>query len=314
MSMEKTEKIWMNGNLIPWDEAKIHVLSHVLHYASALFEGMRCYNTRKGPAVFRLKEHIRRLFDSCRVYRTEIPFTREQLKSAVLDTIRANRLESCYIRPLVFRGYSTLGVDPTQCPVEVVIAVWKWGAYLGKDALNDGVDVKVSTWRRMAPDTIPSAAKAAGNYMNSQLIKLEANIDGYAEGIALDTFGFVSEGSGENIFLVRDGVIYTPPLSAAILPGITRDSVVRILTDLGHRVVEGNLPRESLYTADELFFTGSAAEITPIRSVDRIPVGDGKRPVTQLAQKEFFAITSGEKEDRYGWLTFLDPASDRHQR
>lgn len=314
MSMDKTEKIWMNGNLIPWDEAKIHVLSHVLHYASALFEGMRCYNTRKGPAVFRLGEHIRRLFDSCRVYRTEIPFTREQLKSAVLDTIRENRLESCYIRPLVFRGYSTLGVDPTNCPVEVVIAVWKWGSYLGKDALKEGVDVKVSSWRRMAPDTIPSATKAAGNYMNSQLIKLEAITDGYAEGIALDTFGFVSEGSGENIFLVRDGVIYTPPLSAAVLPGITRDSVVRILTDLGHRVVEGNLPRESLYTADELFFTGSAAEITPIRSVDRIPIGDGKRPVTRLAQKEFFAITTGEKEDRYGWLTSLLPTTDRQQR
>jgi branched-chain amino acid aminotransferase len=303
MALEKADKIWMNGKLIPWDEAKVHVLSHVLHYASALFEGMRCYSTRKGPAVFRLAEHVRRLFDSCRIYRTEIPFTQEQIRDGILETIRTNRLEACYVRPIVFRGYNTLGVDPSHCPVETVIAVWRWGAYLGKDALEKGVDVKVSSWRRMAPDTMPSMAKSASNYMNSQLIKLEANTDGYAEGIALDAYGYISEGSGENIFLIRDGVVFTPPLSAAVLPGITRDSAIRILSDFGHRVVETNLSRESLYTADEIFFTGSAAEVTPIRSVDRIPVGDGDRPITRKLQAEFFALTTGEKEDRYGWLT-----------
>lgn len=307
MALEKAERIWMNGRLIPWDDARVHVLSHVLHYASALFEGMRCYQTRRGPAVFRLPEHVRRLYDSCKIYRTAIPYTQEEFREAVLQTIRANRLEACYVRPIVFRGYETLGVNPLKCPVEVVIAVWRWGAYLGKDSVEQGVDVRVSSWRRMAPDTLPAMAKAAGNYMNSQLIKLEALADGYAEGIALDTSGFVSEGSGENLFLVRDGVAYTPPLSAAVLPGITRDSVIRILADLGHRVVETNLVRESLYIADELFFTGSAAEVTPIRSVDRIPVGAGEYPVTRKLQKEFFALTSGETGDRYGWLTPVHP-------
>ena len=303
MALEKVEKIWMNGRLIPWDEAKIHVLSHVLHYASSLFEGMRCYNTRKGPAVFRLPEHVRRLFDSCRMYRTEIPYTPEEIHDAILDTIRANRLEACYVRPLVFRGYEALGVDPTPCPVETVIAAWKWGAYLGKEALEKGVDVRVSSWRRMAPNTLPAQAKASANYMNAQLIKMEAKIDGYAEGIALDHYGFLSEGSGENLFLVRAGVVYTPPLGASVLAGIARDSVIRILRDQGHQVVEENLPRETLYIADEVFFTGSAAEVTPIRSVDRIPVREGRGPLTRRLQEEFFALTSGEKEDRYGWLT-----------
>ena len=303
MALEKADKIWMNGRLIPWDEAKIHVLSHVVHYASSLFEGMRCYNTRSGPAVFRLADHVRRLFDSCRIYRMEIPYSEEEIRKASLDTIRVNRLEACYIRPIIYRGYGALGVDPTSCPVEAVIAVWKWGSYLGPEAVEKGVDVKVSSWRRMAPDTLPAQAKASANYMNAQLIKLEAKADGYAEGIALDSFGFLSEGSGENLFLVRSGVVYTPPLSASVLAGITRDSVIRILRDQGHRVVEENLPRESLYIADELFFTGSAAEVTPIRSVDRLPVGQGRGPITRQVQEEFFALTSGQKEDRYGWLT-----------
>ncbi len=303
MALGKADKIWMNGRLIPWDEAKIHVLSHVVHYASSLFEGMRCYNTRSGPAVFRLAEHVRRLFDSCRIYRTEIPYSQEEIRKASLETIRVNRLEACYVRPIIYRGYGALGVDPTSCPVEAVIAVWKWGAYFGPEAIEKGVDVKVSSWRRMAPDTLPAQAKASANYMNAQLIKLEAKADGYAEGIALDSFGFLSEGSGENLFLVRSGVVYTPPLSASVLAGITRDSVIRILRDQGHRVVEENLPRESLYIADELFFTGSAAEVTPIRSVDRLAIGQGRGPITRQVQEEFFALTSGQKEDRYGWLT-----------
>ncbi|MGC9360809.1 MAG: branched-chain amino acid transaminase [Anaerolineae bacterium] len=304
MPIQKSEVIWFDGELVPWDEAKVHVLSHVLHYGSSIFEGIRCYETENGPAVFRLNAHLRRMFDSCRVYRMEIPFTRDALADAILETIRANDLSSCYIRPLVFRGYNELGVSPFNCPVQVIIAAWEWGAYLGAKALEQGVEVGVSSWRRMAPDTFPASVKAGGHYNNSQLIKMEAIEHGYAEGIALDVFGYVSEGSGENLFLVRDGVLYTPPLSSSILGGITRDCVLTLAKDLGYQVRETMLAREMLYLADELFLTGTAAEITPIRAVDGIVIGPGRRgPITTQIQSAFFDIVSGKAPDQYNWLT-----------
>ena len=306
MGLKKAEKIWGNGKFIDWDEAKIHVLSHVVHYGSSLFEGERCYRTKKGPAIFRLQEHTKRLFNSCKIYRMDIPFSVEEINQATLDTIRVNRLEEGYIRPIVFRGYNSLGVNPFDCPVEVYIAAWEWGAYLGEEALAQGVDVKVSSWARIAPNTLPAMAKAGANYMNSQLIKMEAILDGYAEGIALDAEGLVSEGSGENLFLVRDQKIYTPPLSASILEGIIRDTIITLAKDLGYSVREESIPRDLLYIADELFFSGSAAEITPIRSVDKIVVGKGKRgPITEELQNEFFSIVRGEKKDKYEWLTYV---------
>jgi branched-chain amino acid aminotransferase len=303
MAFAKTETIWMNGRLVPWDQATVHVLSHVVHYGSCIFEGIRCYKTERGPAVFRLRDHAERLFDGCRIYRMEIPYTRDQIEAAILETIRANRMEACYIRPLVYRGYESLGVDPFPCPIDVAIAVWPWGAYLGKDANEKGVDVMVSSWRREAPDTLPAMAKASANYMNSQLIRMEAAVNGYAEGIALDAYGYVSEGSGENIFLVKRGALYTPPLTASILPGITRATVLDLAADLGVPVNERSIPREMLYTADEVFFCGTAAEVTPIRSIDRVVVGSGARgEVTLRLQSEFKAITSGQKADRHRWL------------
>ena len=306
MSFKKSEKIWFNGTLVNWDDAHIHVLSHVVHYGSSTFEGFRCYDTPKGPACFRLDAHLRRWFDSSKIYRMEMPFSQETLAQAVLDTIRTNKLRGCYVRPIAFRGYGALGVDPSACPVDVVIAVWEWGEYLGKDAIEKGVDVRVSSWNRLAPNTMPSLAKAGGNYLNSQLIKLEALADGYAEGIGLDVMGYVSEGSGENIFVIRDGVIHTPPLASSVLPGVTRDSVMVLARGLGLEMREQFIPREALYIADEIFFTGSAAEISPISSVDRITIGTGSRgPITKRLQDEFFAITAGEKEDRHGWLTFV---------
>jgi len=306
MAIPKAEKIWFNGKFVGWDDAKIHVLSHVVHYGSSAFEGLRCYETKKGPACFRLEDHIRRLFDTCKIYRMEIPYSREEIVEAVLETIRVNGLKSCYVRPLVFRGYGAMGIDPSQCPVEVVIAVWSWGNYLGAESLEKGVSVRVSSWNRSGPNTMPTLAKAGGNYLNSQLIKMEALSDGYAEGIGLDIFGYVSEGSGENIFLVRDGVIYTPPLSAAILPGITRSSVITLAGELGYEVREQQIPREMLYIADEVFFTGTAAEIVPISYIDKVKIGSGARgPVTEKLQNEFFSIVSGEKEDPHGWLTFV---------
>ena len=296
----------MDGEFVPWDDANIHILSHVVHYGSSFFEGARCYETKKGPAVFRLHEHVRRLIDSCKIYRTPLRYTQAEIADAILETIRVNKLKSCYIRPIVIRGYDSLGVDPRNCPVHIYIAVWSWGAYLGKEALENGVDVRVSSWRRAAPNTFPNLAKAGGNYLNSQLVKLEALVDGYSEGIALDFNGFISEGSGENIFLVRDGVIVTVPSAGSILPGITRDSVITLANELNIPIKEATIPREALYIADELFFTGTAAEITPIASVDRIPIGDGKRgPVTKRLQDEFFGIITGEKKDRHGWLTYL---------
>ena len=308
--IQATEKIWHNGKFIAWDDAKVHVLSHTLHYGSSVFEGVRCYSTAEGPAIFRAPEHIRRLEDSARVYRMEnLGFGRDELIDAMTELVRINRMDSCYIRPIAFRGYGEMGVLPIHNPIEVYIACWEWGKYLGAEALAEGVDVCVSSWTRLAPNTLPAMAKASANYMNSQLIKMEAVVNGYAEGIALDTAGYVSEGSGENIFLVRDGKIYTPPLGTSALPGITRDTVLTLAGDLGMEVMEQAIPREMLYLADELFFTGTAAEITPLRSVDRIKVGSGRRgPVTERLQREFFAILRGEKPDRYGWLLPVNAA------
>ena len=305
--MRRSEKIWRNGELIDWDSAQIHVLSHVVHYGSACFEGIRCYKTKSGSMVFRLDSHLRRLANSAKIYRLEIPYDEAALEKAVLETIRANRLEACYIRPIVLRGYGHLGIDPAGIPIDTYIAVWEWGTYLGQEALETGVDVCVSTWARPAPNTSPATAKAAGHYLNSQLIKIEAVTNGYAEGIALDTDGYVSEGSGENIFMVRDGMIYTPAVDQSVLAGVTRNSVLAICEESGLKVSEQAIPREWLYVADELFFTGTAAEITPIRSVDRINVGAGQRgPITEKIQSRFFNIVSGEDRAPEGWLTPVD--------
>ncbi|MFQ6069698.1 MAG: branched-chain amino acid transaminase [Candidatus Aminicenantales bacterium] len=299
-------QVWMNGKLVLWKEAKIHVASHVVHYGSSLFEGFRAYSTPKGTVIFRLEAHIRRLFNSCKMYRMDIPYTQEEFNQAVIETIKANKLKACYVRPIVYRGYGSLGVDPFPNPVKCAILVWEWGQYLGEKALEEGVDVKVSTWSRMAPNTFPALAKSGANYMNSQLIKMEALLEGYVEGIALNVRGHVSEGSGENIFLVINGKLHTPPLSASILPGITRDTVITLAAELGIEVVEETIPREMLYIADEVFFTGSAAEITPIRSIDRIKIGEGKRgPITEKLQNEFFAYLDGRRDDRYKWLTYI---------
>ncbi|WP_322487074.1 branched-chain amino acid transaminase [Chloroflexus sp.] len=305
MPIQKMDYIWFNGELVEWDKATIHVMSHVVHYGTSFFEGIRCYETPQGPAIFRLTPHMQRLIDSAKIYRTTIPYTLDQLVVAVKETVRANRLRAGYIRPVVFRGYGEIGVNPQNNPVEVAIATIEWGKYLGAEAMEQGVDVCVSSWNRFAPNTMPALAKAGGNYMNSQLIKMEALANGYAEGIALDADGHVSEGSGENLFLVRNGVVYTPPLTSSILSGITRDTVMTLLHEMGVEVREQILPREMLYIADELFFTGTAAEVTPIRSVDRIPVGAGRRgPITAAVQEAFFGIVQGERPDRYGWLEY----------
>jgi branched-chain amino acid aminotransferase len=300
-----TEKIWHNGRFIRWEDATIHVLSHVVSYGSSVFEGIRCYATPSGPAVFRLREHIRRMFDSAKIYRMEnLGYSAEQLGEAMLELVRVNKMDSCYIRPIALRGYGEMGVNPLKNPIDVYIACWSWGKYLGEEALAEGVDVCVSSWTRIAPNTLPALAKAGANYMNSQLMKMEALANGYSEGIALDSAGYVSEGSGENIFVVRDGKIHTPPLGASVLPGITRDSVLLLARELDIPLVETIIPRELLYIADEVFFSGTAAEITPIRSIDRIPIGKGRRgPIAEKLQKEFFAIVNGTKPDRYGWLT-----------
>lgn len=305
MPFEGCSVIWMNGDLVGFAEARIHILSHVIHYGSGVFEGLRCYENRQlGPAVFRLGDHTRRLVSSARVLRMTIPYGPAELDAAVLEVLRANRLRSAYVRPVVYRGMGSLGVDPTTCPVDVAVAAWSWGAYLGEEALREGVDVRVSSWTRMAPNTFPAMVKATANYLNSQLIRMEANLDGYAEGIALDTNGFVCEGSGENIFVLYQGRLITPPLGSSVLQGITRDCSIVLAAELGLEVEERYIPREMLYMADEVFFTGSAAEVTPIRSIDRIPIGRGRAGEVALElQRRFFAITSGEEEDRYGWLT-----------
>jgi branched-chain amino acid aminotransferase len=302
--LQATEKIWHNGKLIPWDEATLHVLAHVVSYGSSVFEGVRCYDTEQGPAIFRAVDHVRRLVDSAKIYRMDIPFTSEQIAAAMAELVRENGLRSCYIRPIVLRGYGDMGVLPKNNPVETYMACWPWGKYLGEEAMTEGVDVCVSSWTRIAPNTLPALAKAGANYMNSQLIRMEANTNGYAEGIALDASGYISEGSGENIFVVRDGKVLTPPLGASVLPGITRDSVVKIAGQLGIPVVETIIPRELLYIADEVFFSGTAAEVTPIRSVDRVTVGKGRRgPVTEKIQSRFFEIVMGKAKDEFGWLT-----------
>ena len=303
---EKNGMVWMNGKLVPWKEANIHLASHVIHYGSSLFEGFRAYDTRKGTVILRNSAHIKRLYNSCKMYRMEIPFTQEEFEKAVIETIKANKLKACYIRPVVYRGYGTLGVDPFPNPIDCTILVWEWGQYLGEKALENGVDVKISTWQRMAPNTFPALAKSGANYMNSQLIKMEALLEGYVEGIALNVRGHISEGSGENIFIVINGKIHTPPLSSSILPGITRDTVICLAKDLGITLVEETIPREMLYIAEEVFFTGSAAEITPIRSVDKITIGNGRRgPVVKRLQDEFFAYINGERKDIYHWLTYV---------
>jgi branched-chain amino acid aminotransferase len=304
-----TEKIWRNGKFIPWQEATIHVLSHVVSYGSSVFEGIRCYDTPSGPSVFRLREHVRRMIDSAKIYRMEIPFAAEVLCDALCELVRVNKMNACYLRPIALRGYGEMGVNPALNPVDVYLACWEWGRYLGEEALAQGVDVCVSSWNRLAPNTLPALSKAGANYMNSQLIKMEALTNGYQEGIGLDTAGYVSEGSGENIFVVRDGKMLTPPLGASVLPGITRASVLQLAEDLGIPVVETLIPRELLYIADEVFFTGTAAEISPIRSIDRIKVGAGHRgPVAEKLQKEFFAVIDGTKPDRHGWLTLVNAA------
>ena len=275
MAFNKSEVIWFDGQFVPWDEAKVHVLTHALHYGSSVFEGIRAYETPKGPAIFRLPEHMHRMSNSCKVYRMDIPFTEEQLAQATVDTVAKNKLPSCYIRPLVFRGYGQLGVEPRTCPVQVIIAAWSWPAYLGPEALEQGVDVGVSSWRRMAPDTFPASVKAGGHYTNSALIHMEASEHGYAEGIALDINGYVAEGSGENVFIVQDGALVTPPLYASVLGGITRNCVITLAKEMGIEVKESMISREMLYLADEAFFSGTAAELSPIRSVDHIKVGQG---------------------------------------
>jgi branched-chain amino acid aminotransferase len=309
-AMKKTDKIWMNGTWVNWDDARIHVLSHVAHYGSSVFEGIRAYQTRTGPAVFRLEDHIERLFNSAKIYRMAIPYTRDQIVQACVDAVAINRLGECYIRPLVYRGYAHVGVNPIGTPIDVAVAAYPWGKYLGDDALTRGVAVKVGSWARLAPNTLPVMSKAGGNYLNSQLLKLEAVEDGYAEAVALDVNGFVSEGSGENLFLVVKGEILTPAAHCSVLMGITRDSILTLAQDLGYRVRETVIPREMLYIADEVFFSGTAVEVTPVTSVDRIPVGSGERgPVTRAIQEAFFGIVKGEQPDRHRWLHAVPQAA-----
>jgi branched-chain amino acid aminotransferase len=299
-------RIWRDGQFVNWDDATVHVLSHVIHYGSSIFEGIRCYETPSGPAIFRLPEHMRRFADSCKIYRMPLEHSQETLVQACVDTVAENNLPHCYLRPVAIRGGQHMGVFPGNAPLEVFVIPWVWGAYLGNAGLSEGVDVCVSSWRRAAPDTFPSLAKAGGNYLSSQLSLMEARANNYSEGIMLDSFGFVSEGSGENLFVVRDGKLLTSTIGSAILHGITRDTVITLAREMGIETVEGNIPREMLYIADELFFTGTAVEITPIRSVDRIPIGSGKPgPISLAIQKEYMGIAKGTISDRHGWLTHV---------
>ena len=303
MAIKESGQIWHNGKLIPWDDAKIHVMSHVVNYGSAVFEGIRCYALPSGPAIFRAHEHMQRLLDSAKIYRIDVDYSREDLVNGMLQLVKANHVWPCYLRPIVLRGYGESGVNPFNSPTEVYIVNYEWGKYLGTDA-EQGVDVCVSSWTRIAPNTLPAMAKSSANYMNSQLIKMEAIMNGYVEGIALDVNGQVSEGSGENLFVVRNGTLLTAPLGNSVLPGITRDSVLRLAHELKIPVVEQVIPRELLYIADEVFLTGTAAEITPIRSVDKISVGKGTLgPITKKVLHAFYAIIKGEAPDRFNWLT-----------
>ncbi|HEY6566475.1 MAG TPA: branched-chain amino acid transaminase [Actinomycetota bacterium] len=307
MPITEVEKIWMDGELVPWQDAQVHVLSHALHYGSGVFEGIRAYSTVRGPAVWHLDEHLKRLYRSAKLYHLEIPFSPEALNEGTKDVIRVNGLDSCYIRPLVFRGYGEMGVNPLEAPVNVVIAVWPWGAYLGDDALEQGVRVKVSSWRRNAQNSLPAAAKATGQYINSVLAKVESLKAGYDEAIMLNDHGFITDGSGENIFIVRKGILFTPPTQAGSLDGITRETVITLARELGYEVREENLVRTDLYNADECFFSGTAAELTPIREVDDRAVGEGHRgPVTKELQSAFFAATKGEDPTHGDWLTYVN--------
>jgi branched-chain amino acid aminotransferase len=309
-SSGRTDRIWRDGDLVNWEDATLHVMSHVVHYGSSVFEGIRCYETPHGGAVFRLREHMRRLHDSARIYRMPLRYSVDDLVQATVDTVAANELRECYLRPLVVRTGQQMGFYPIGVPVECFIIAYKWPVYLGAEALEKGVDVRVSSWRRAAPDTFPTLAKAGGNYLNSQLSKLEARQDEYSEGIMLDSFGYVSEGSGENLFLVRDNVLYTAGVSSGILHGITRDTIITLARDMGYEVREQQIPREMLYIADEMFFTGTAAELTPIRSVDQVDVGTGTPgEVTRRLQSEFLGIARGRLPDRYGWLTPVPAAA-----
>lgn len=316
--MKISPKVWKNGEFIDWDDARLHVMSHVVNYGSSVFEGIRCYETSRGSAVFRLSEHMQRLINSAKIYRMETPFTRDDLCDATVELIRQSELEHCYIRPVILRGLDedkpSFGVNPFPAPIDAYIATWQWGKYLGEEALESGIDVCVSSWTRITSNSMPAMAKAGANYMNSQLIKMEALLAGFSEGIALDDRGYVSEGSGENIFLVNNGRLVTPPLGASILPGITRDSVIQIAREMGIEVVEAQIQRSALYLADEVFLTGTAAEITPIRSVDRITVGSGKRgEMTAALQSEFFKVIEAERPapSEAAWLTFIDAASEK---
>ena len=305
-SFDENMKIWMNGELVDIQDAKVNVLSHVVHYGSSVFEGIRCYETENGPAVFRLEEHMQRLIDSAKIYNMDLGYTKEELVQAVIDTIKANNLKSCYIRPISYRGFYELGVNPERCPVETTIAVWEWGSYIGEEEMENGANIGVSTWRKPAPDTFPAMAKAGANYMNSQLANMEAGAHGYDEAILLDYQGNVAEGSGENIFIVEDGTIITPNLDS-VLRGITRNSIITIAKDLGYEVKEEIIARERLYLADEVFFTGTAAEVTPIRAIDGRQIGIGKRgPVAKEIQEAYFGIVNGQTEDKYGWLTYIE--------
>ncbi|MCS6874200.1 MAG: branched-chain amino acid transaminase [Pyrinomonadaceae bacterium] len=319
-TLKIAQKVWKNGELINWEDARVHVMAHSLHYGSSVFEGIRCYSTKKGPAIFRLREHIQRLLNSAKIYRMETKFDCDALCEAAIRVVKESQLGQCYIRPIMFRSLDeqnpAFGVNPFPNPVDCFIAAWDWGKYLGDEAVENGVDVCVSSWTRITSNSLPAMAKASANYMNSQLIKMEAILNGFAEGIALDDRGYVSEGSGENIFVVKDGEIYTPPLGASILPGITRDSVIKIARELGIKVHETSIQRAALYVADEVFFTGTAAEITPIRSIDRITIGSGKRgEITKKLQEAFFEIVHGERPapNQEKWLTYVEDARFYHR-
>ncbi len=305
-----TEWIWHDGEFIPWDDARIHVMSHVIHYGSSVFEGIRCYDTPHGPAVFRLRDHILRFVRSARIYRLEMEYSVEGLEEACLELIRKNELEECYLRPICLRGVGAAGLNPFASPVHTYLICWPWGAYLGDGALEEGVDACVSSWNRPTPNTLPTQAKAGGHYMNAQLMKMEAVAGGFSEAIALSTNGLVSEGSGQNLFLVRDGALVTPQIDGSMLSGITRDCVIELAAEEGIPVRHENVPREALYTADELFFTGTAAEVTPVRSVDRIQIGDGKPgPISRAMQKAVLEVARGRRPDRHGWLHPVHPAA-----
>lgn len=302
--LTETNWIWKDGTFIKWADATVHVLAHSMQFGSSAFEGIRCYKTPRGPAIFRLPEHLERLRNSCKIYRMDVAYSVDQLVAACCELVEKNGLEECYLRPMVIRGYGAAGMVPTASPVEVYLPCWPWGAYLGPDALENGVDVTVSTWTRVAPNTLPAGAKMAGNYLSGMLVKMEALANGFAEGIALDVDGRVSEGSGQNVFLVKQDVVYTAPINGTLLPGITRDAIVTLARDAGYQVREEAVSREMLYLADEVFFCGTAVEVTPVRSVDKIVVGGGKPgPVTRDIQARFQAVTSGQAPDRHGWLT-----------